>query len=242
MLEVIEKLLVLQDRDRKLLQIQEELSHVPAERQRLQAKLKTASDHLEQARQKVKQFETERKKLELDVEARKQLIEKYSLQQFQTRKNEEYRALTHEIDTCRTEIATLEDRELDVMEQVDAAQKEVTLSSKVAAETKRDIDSLVAGLDDREETLKKELADLVANRSELAGAVEEPVRARYDRLLRHKGNNVVVGIEHGVCGGCHMQLSRQIVVCCQHDQEVMFCPNCGRILFFTPDMDVAVTE
>lgn len=242
MLEAIEKLLVLQDRDRKLLQIREELSHVPVERQRLEAKLAKATGDLESARAKGKHLESDRKKLELDVEAKKELIERYSLQQFQTRKNEEYRALTHEIDMCRDAITKLEDRELEIMEQADLTQKEATELSKVAAETKRDIDSLLSGLATREESLKKELAALQANRDELAHAVEESLRLRYERLLKHKGNNVVVGIDHGVCGGCHMQLSRQIVVSCQADQEILVCPNCGRILFYTPDMDVAAVE
>jgi predicted nucleic acid-binding Zn-ribbon protein len=68
------------------------------------------------------------------------------------------------------------------------------------------------------------------------------LRERYQRLFKHKGNNVVVGIDHGVCNGCHMQLSRQIVVSCQAEQEVIYCPNCGRILYYTPEMDVAVAE
>jgi hypothetical protein len=53
---------------------------------------------------------------------------------------------------------------------------------------------------------------------------------------------VVVGVARGVCGGCHMQLSRQLVVTCQADQEIVSCLNCGRILYFTPDMDTAVVE
>ena len=52
---------------------------------------------------KIKLVETERKKLELEVDSKKQQIERYSLQQFQTKKNEEYRALAHEIETCRAE-------------------------------------------------------------------------------------------------------------------------------------------
>lgn len=242
MLEPIEKLLILQERDRKILQIQDELSHVPAERQRLQAKLATANSNLEATRQKVKHQESERKRLELEVEAKKELIERYSVQQFQTRKNEEYRALTHEIDTCRAEIVTLEDQELELMEQIDAGQKQAAELSKIAAETKRDIDSLVGALDEREQTLQKELAELQTNRDELASAVEDSLRQRYQRLWKHKGSNVVVGIDHGVCNGCHMQLSRQIVVSCQADQEIFFCPNCGRILYYTPEMDTAVAE
>jgi uncharacterized protein len=242
MFEPIEKLLILQERDRKILHIEEELSHVPVERQQLQSKSSVASTTLEAARLKVKQLETERKKLELDVESKKELIGKYSLQQFQTRKNEEYRALSHEIETCKGDIGGLEDRELELMEAIDGAQKEVAAATKVATEVKRDIDSLLAGLNQREQALKKDLAELQINRDQLAGAVEDELRQRYQRLFKQKGNNVVVGVNHGVCNGCHMQLSRQIVVSCQASQEVMYCPNCGRILYYSSDMDVSVSE
>ncbi len=224
------------------MQIRDELSHVPVERRQLQAKLGTATGNLDTAKAKAKHLESERKRLELEVESAKEQIERYSLQQFQTRKNEEYKALTHEIDLCKQKISGLEDQELDLMEQADATQKEVAQFNKVATETKRDIDSLLAGLAEREQSLNKELSELQTNRDELAGAVEDSLRHRYERLLKHKGQTIVVGIEHGVCGGCHMQLSRQIVVSCQAEQEILFCPNCGRILYYTRDMDVAVAE
>jgi hypothetical protein len=38
---------------------------------------------------------------------------------------------------------------------------------------------------------------------------------RYERLFKSKGENVVVGVHHGVCGGCHMKLPAQILVTCQ---------------------------
>jgi predicted nucleic acid-binding Zn-ribbon protein len=81
-----------------------------------------------------------------------------------------------------------------------------------------------------------------ADRGTLAAAVDDSTRIRYERLFKHKGQNVVVGIQHGVCGGCHMQLSRQIIVTCQAEQELITCPNCGRILYYTRDMDLAVAE
>jgi predicted nucleic acid-binding Zn-ribbon protein len=39
-----------------------------------------------------------------------------------------------------------------------------------------------------------------------------------------------------------MQLSRQVIVSCQADQEIVNCPNCARILYFTADMDTAVAD
>jgi len=190
----------------------------------------------------VKHLESDRKKLELEVEAKKQLIERYSLQQFQTKKNEEYRALAHEIDTCKAVIVALDDQQIELMEKIEAAQKEVASGTQIATQSKQTIESRLADLGAREGNLKKELADLQSNRGGLAQAVDESTRLKYERLLKQKGQNVLVGIQHGVCGGCHMQLSRSVVVTCQADQELVPCPNCGRILYYTRDMDLATAE
>jgi hypothetical protein len=242
MLEAIEKILVLQDRDHKILLVKDELSHIPSERQQLQAKAGAAQAALDAGKHEVKHLESERKKLELEVDAKKQMIDRYSLQQFQTKKNEEYRALAHEIEMCKEVIRKLEDQQLDLMEQGEAAQKQVTTANQLATEMKRNTDSVLADLATREQNLKKELTELQANREQLSEVVDEETRRRYERLLKHKGQKVVVGIQHGVCGGCHMQLSRQIVVTCQAEQEIVTCPNCGRILYYTRDMDLAVAE
>lgn len=242
MLDVIEKLLVLQDRDRKITRIREELAHIPAERNELNTKLASAQNQLETAKTRVRQIESDRKKLELDVDAKKQQIDRYSTQQLQTKKNEEYRALTHEIDTCKVAISKLEDQQLELMEQGDAAQKVVTSASQAAAEAKKALESRLSDLASREQNLQKELAALQTDRGTLAEAVEPVARSKYERLFRQRGQHVVVGIQHGVCAGCHMQLSRAIVVACQADQEIVTCINCGRILYYTPEMDVAVAE
>src|SRR2546425_660650 len=125
MLDAIAKLLVLQDRDRKIRRVQTELANIEPERQTFKTRFLSLQAQLEQARLRGKQLESDRKHLELDVEAKQQLIERYSNQQLQTRKNEEYRALAHEIETCKADITKIEDREIELMEQAEQAQKEV---------------------------------------------------------------------------------------------------------------------
>lgn len=242
MLESIEKLLILQDRDRKLRRVRGELTHIEPERKMFQAKAAEAQVSLEQAKTRIKQIESDRKNLELEVEAKKQLIERYANQQLQTRKNEEYRALAHEIDTCKADIFKIENQEIELMEQAEAAHAQMVHATQVAAEAKRLMEDQLAQLATREQNLKKELAELSTNREELAGAVEESTRGRYERLLKNKGENVVVGVQHGVCGGCHMRVPPQLLVQCQGQQELVTCSNCGRILYYTRDMDLAVAE
>ena len=128
------------------------------------------------------------------------------------------------------------------MEQAEQVQQDTSRISREAGETKTLVEGQVAQLDQREANLKKELAELLQGRAELAAAVEESARARYERLVRNKGENVVVGVNHGVCGGCHVKLPAQILVFCMADQEIITCTNCGRILYYTRDMALAGTE
>jgi len=242
MLESIEKLLILQDRDRKLAHINNELARIEPERRELQSRASSTQASLESAKLRGKQIESQRKDLELEVEAQKQKIDKYSIQQFQTKKNEEFKAIGHEIEGCRAAIVKTEDKQLELMEQAEVAEKQVAAATLAANDAKKHLDAQVADLAAREENLKKELANLSANREELAAAVEENARARYERLLKNKGGSVVVGIQHGVCGGCHMKFPTQIVLSCKREEDIVTCPNCGRILYYTPDMDMAVAD
>jgi hypothetical protein len=242
MFDVIEKLLILQDRDRKIRRIKTELAHIEPQRQTMKTRAAAAGASLENAKTKVKELESQRKDLELEVEAKKQMISKYANQQLQTRKNEEYRALANEIQTCKEAIFKIEDQEISLMEQGEAAQKEVARATQAASEARKMADDQVTQLGVREVNLKKELVELEANREELAAAVDSTARGRYERLVKNKGENVVVGVQHGVCGGCHMKLQPQLLVMCQAQQELVTCSNCGRILYYTRDMDLAVAE
>lgn len=242
MLEAIEKLLILQDRDRRLVRLQNELASIAPERSRLQARLVAAQATLDAAKHRVMHLESERKKLELEVEARKQLIEKYSFQQFQTRKNEEYRALTHEIDLCKQAIAEFEDQQLELMEQGETAQKEVNAAAKALAELKHNVEKQLADLAAREANLHQQLESARSERQQAAAVIDESLLPRYERLRKSKGETVVVGIDRGVCGGCHMKIPAQVIVHCRAGQEIPVCPNCGRILYYTRDMVLAAAE
>jgi len=128
------------------------------------------------------------------------------------------------------------------MEQAEATQKEVLRATHILNEACKLMEEQVAQLATREQNLKKELAELETNRQELAAAVEDSSRGRYERLFKSKGENVVVGVQHGVCGGCHMRVPAQVLVTCQAQQELVTCPNCGRILYYSADMDLAVAD
>ncbi len=143
MQEIIEKLLILQDRNRKILRLSQELEQISPERNSLQARVAGTQSQLEAAKLRVKQIEAERKRLDLEIEAKKSQIEKYANQQLQTRKNEEYKALAHEIEMAKDAIFKIEDEEIVLMEQTEAAQKEVARATKEAAAAKKQLEDQI---------------------------------------------------------------------------------------------------
>lgn len=242
MQDIIEKLLIVQDRDRKLIRVRQGLSVIPQERKQLLENAAAGQAALDAAKMKVKHLESDRKRLELEVDSRKQQMDKYQVQQFQTRKNEEFRAIGKEIETTKHDIFEIENQIIEVMEQSEAAQKAVVAATQNANAHRKLADEQVALLDAREKNLQKELAEIEAERSQLAASVDEATLNRYERMLKNKGENVIVSVERGVCGGCHMRLSRQTVVSCRAQQELISCINCGRILYYTAGMDISVDE
>ena len=189
MQETIEKLLVLQDRDRKIHRVQQELAHIAPERETFRARAgarkrsstppKTASNTPNPNANSSNSM-SRRKKSQ---------IEKYANQQLQTRKNEEYKALAHEIEIARPDLSDRGRRKSILMEHAEAAQKEVARATPEATEAKKLADSQIAELGQREDNFKKELAELQQGRAELAAAVDESARNRYDRILKSKGDN-----------------------------------------------------
>jgi len=240
--DVIEKLLILQDCDRRILRAQTELAGIAPQRAATQTKLASAAANLDDSKLRGKKIESERKKLELEVDAKQLLIEKYAGQQLLTRKNEEYRALAHEIDGCKEVIAKLEDGQLEFMEQADTLAREIAVATRMSAEIKKEADAAVSALAEMEVNLSKQLDEVLARRGDLASAVEEGVLHRYERLFKQRGGNVLVGIDHAVCGGCHMKLPAQVLIACRTAAELNACPHCGRILYYTRDMELIAAE
>ena len=228
----LEQLLVLQDRDQKIRQIQTETKTFPLQRKNLEAQLAASIANLETLKQRARQLEVDRKRLELDVGVRTDSVAKLRTQQYETRKNDEFAAMAHEIERYQKEISEIEDRELELMEQQDKLKVEVAAEEKKAAGTKDSIARQVTDLEAKGKTLEARLDELTKERAELARKIDEDVIDRFERLFASKGDAAVVALEHDVCTGCHMKITTQTAVRVKGGKEIVSCEQCGRILYY----------
>ena len=173
----------------------------------------------------------DRKKLELDVGTRAQTIARLKTQQYQTRKNDEFQAIGHEIERYENEIRKIEDEELELMVEADKVKAELGAEEKKAATVKESITRQTKDLDAKSTTLESRLEELTKERAEIAGKIEEDLLSRFERLFKSKGDAVIVALEHEVCTGCHMKVTTQTAHRVKAGKEIVSCENCGRILY-----------
>jgi len=227
----LEQLLILQDRDQKIRQIGTEIETVPLRRKSLDAQLAASKSSVETLKQRSRQVEVDRKKLELDVGTRTETISRLKTQQYQTRKNDEFQAIGHEIERYENEIRKIEDDELELMVLADKVKTELTEEEKKAVAIQQSIARQTVDLDEKSKALESQLQQLTTERSELAGKIDEDLLALFERLFRSKGDAAVVAIEHGVCMGCHMKVTTATASQAKAGKEIVSCENCGRILY-----------
>jgi len=231
MLADVRALLILQDRDRRLLALTKDLERLPLDETRAKAKLAGQEANVARAQEAVLACELRMKRLELDVGTRRTTINRLKLQQFETRKNEEYQAIGHEITRYEKDVDDLETRELELMEEMDQARSVLKAAQAALAHDRTLVQEDLAVIVQRRERLEAERGEVTAARDLLASQVAEAVLPLYHRLMKSKAGLAVAPMLDGKCGGCHMKLIASTVVAAQAAKEIARCEDCGRILY-----------
>jgi uncharacterized protein len=231
MLPEIEQLLIIQDRDQKTKALQNELSSIPMERQRIEQHLKSRSDAFDQIKLRSKETEVQRKNLELDANSRRETIAKYKTQQSQTRKNEEFQTLGQSIARLEEEIERIEDQEIVLMEQGETTSREIQRTEAELKASRSQAEQQLAALARKQETLEQRLRETATEREALAKTFDPDLLSRYQRLFASKNGTPIVPIEHEVCMGCHMKNTTTTVHRAKLAREIVYCEQCGRILY-----------
>jgi predicted nucleic acid-binding Zn-ribbon protein len=231
MLDEVRALLILQDRDRRLLALAKELEKLPQDEARAKAKLAGDEAAVTKAHDALLAAELKVKKVELEIETRRTTIKRLKVQQFETRKNDEYQAFNHEIIRYEKDIDNLETQELETMEEVDKHRASHLAAKAALAHTQKLISEDLAAIAERKARMLAEQQEVTAERAAQAARVPGNALPLYDRLMRTKQGMAVAPMADGRCGGCHMKLIASTVIKAQAAQDLAQCENCGRILY-----------
>jgi hypothetical protein len=230
----LQELMVLQDRDAKKSQLEKILFAVPRERSVVEARIAAHREGIEAARRAVVALELKRKELETTLGGLEEQIRRYRSQQLLVRKNDEYQALTHEIEQTEARISDLEGEEIELLYALDnerarATETESRLKEEIGGE-----EAQLGRLAARERQIAGDLAALQREVDAARTGVRPSLLPRYDLLCRTVGLPVIVPLRDQKCGGCHLKVSAGVETEARKGNEIIACDNCTRLLFFEP--------
>ncbi|MFP4204439.1 MAG: zinc ribbon domain-containing protein [Opitutales bacterium] len=228
----IEKLLVVQDRDATLQKTEQQLARVPHEKTAAEARIKEEEEKLESARRLLQAKEVERKDLENEAGAKENALVRFRNQQLEVKKNDEYRALTHEIEATQAEIGRIEEREIELLMEMDEIGKELealkAASEEKIAEQRRQIERVR----EREKNLEGSVREQRNALEQARAEVDARFLEEYDRVRKQaKRPPYVAPIEDHKCGGCHLRVSNEVATGSRDVEDPVFCDQCGRMIY-----------
>lgn len=226
----LEALLVLQEKDRKIAKLQREIRDIPARKADIEKQLAGAKIKLSEAREALKKSTTDLKQLEIEAGAHSEKIIKYKQQQMEVKTNDQYRAFLQEIAAAEKLISGLEDHEIVLMEQAEAAKKVIASREAELKEEEGGVSEEKAMLEERLSEVQEDLNALLADRGRITSAIDPSLLSKYERLFKNKGDFAVVPVEKDHCSGCHMRLPPQVTNDAINPDKLVICNFCGRML------------
>jgi len=229
--ETIDKLLVIQERDVRIMRCQREIDQIPLQRKEIEGKAGQLQELAQNAKNDSKTHQSEVKKIELEIDSLRQKIAKLREQQFQIKSNEEFKVLNNEISLFNGEIKKMEDKEIAFMEQVEEAQQREIKAQKDMAAMQTTIQGRLLALEERKTNLEAEVLKIKSDRDNIAKDIGKDMLAIYNRIIENKGDQALVAAENSTCAGCHMHLPAHIICEIKKRSGLVTCSFCGRILY-----------
>jgi uncharacterized protein len=233
----LKQLIRLQTIDLSIQDLRTRIDRFPSISKALDEKLKSAQAGLEGAKEKVKNNQSNRKKLESEISSVEGKISKYRDQMMSVKTNEEYRALQHEIEHAQTGIRKIEDDILNLMMEAETAQADIKTAEVVLKEDQVKVSQERKSL---EEDNKKDLSALesyLKERKEIQANVSDDLIFQYDRVRKHRGGIGVAAARNEICEICKVRIRPQVFQEIRKNEKIIACDACQRILYDPENMD-----
>ncbi|RJQ68496.1 MAG: hypothetical protein C4519_23170 [Desulfobacteraceae bacterium] len=211
--------------------IQKQLAGVEVRIGALSAQVTDFEQQVEQARLQLDMLKKQYRSDENEVKTIENSIIKSDDKLRAVKTNKEYQSMLKEIDDLKSKKASIEDRMLEGLEQIETAE--------------RNMDSLKADLEDlqRENQGKREailqaahdqrleLEELKEEREETWAGLDPKMQKVYARAKQQGGGIAVAAVVDSVCQACRMNLPPQAYIELQRLNTMSMCPHCQRIIY-----------
>ena len=230
--EQINILVKLQDLDLSIGKIEETKNNYPLRIELLKEKLEEKRKIADSKKDKLESLENERKRKERIMEAEMEKIRKSEEKLLLVKTNKEYQAALKEIALIKESNSQREEDILNVLEELDVLRKDMKEQEEDLIATSREFGKEESELTAKLKEFTNQLAEKAKKREELSSKIGPELLQMYENIKKRRHDIAVVSTKNGFCQGCYMDIPPQLSNDVQKGMDLIFCPNCNRILYW----------
>ncbi|MEO0080529.1 MAG: hypothetical protein ABIK44_07645 [candidate division WOR-3 bacterium] len=230
MKEELQRLWALQQIDNELKTLTTRANDIPARIQDVKNTAAKLQAGLEATKQAIIEHKKQYKLAEVELKAAEDKIATYSVQLYSAKTNEQYKAFLKEIETEKRRKAEIEDRMIQLMEELEQLERNVRQDEKRAAEVTAETAQMVKTLEAEACELATAIAERQRQRAAIAAELPPELLKRYERIRQSKGGVAVACTKDERCNGCLSPIPPQRLLEVARQDRLYLCEACGRIL------------
>ncbi len=228
----LERLITLQQVDADAADARRHIGAHPGLIAAADAKLAAARAALDAAKADLATSQEERRALEKEAALFEGRLAKFKDQQSAVKTNREYQALGHEIETATTELGAVEEREIAKMVEADGLVARVKAAETDLAAQQKAVDAEKAVLAKTLTAHEARLAAAMTTRTGIVAQISASTIALYDQVAKARKGVAVSAAVDGLCSVCHVRLRPNVYQQVRHNDTIIQCESCQRILYF----------
>ncbi|MCB4756012.1 MAG: C4-type zinc ribbon domain-containing protein [Elusimicrobia bacterium] len=238
----LQLLLQLQTHDSALDELTEKADALSAAIQALNQSLESMKSALKSAKEALSSHQVKKKQLEMDADAKDQLVKKHHAELNALKSNEAYRAMLGEINTAKEALRKIEDELLSVMEQIENEEKEFKAKEQLAKSEDGKGKAEIQTLESEKAALLAEIKTKQEARDQFAATISDALKAPYENVRKKRGGLAVVPMVNSSCGGCQMNLTPNKMNEVKKGRLLILCDVCSRFVYLPSAMASAASE
>jgi uncharacterized protein len=144
----------------------------------------------------------------------------------------ELASLRQEVQHLQAQQTRKEEQALEVMDTAESLQGLAQRKSEALKQAEQVWQQENATLVVRRDQLQTRQQELQQKRAQLIADVDAPLLTRYETLRRTKQGRAVSKVEQTICQWCRVILTPSELQRVRISVELLYCANCGRILYY----------
>lgn len=158
---------------------------------------------------------------------------------------EQYESQMDDISTQREyealdkEIRSSGDREVEVRRELQREEERLSEMEGIIEKEEGVIAKIDTEVTDEKARIEAEVAtqetllqELLKEEEKITPGLDVELLFKFERIIRSKEGLGIVPLKSGICTGCHIILPPFFTNRVRSGEEIIFCPNCSRIVFY----------